>query len=221
MKKITRVLALALGLVLLAACGQKTPDTSSASESANSEVSQEASKESEESQGDETVSFADWQDLHKVWNSITSFYEKDYLKKAADKKAGEESTTADALLKDHEKTAHTDITTFEFDGDKLILKDKEGKELVNAQYKYVKTIGKGVEHGEFAVFEAVGEVPEQFKAFAIMKPHGGEGDITHFHARYGKSVDDPELTNDKWWPVYVDPNSTEEQVINEILSNED
>lgn len=231
MKQKTRILAVIFGLALLAGCGQqggKAPAQESKQVEASVAESKAPAAESntEESAAtkeaaDEPTDFSDWQEVHPKWMSITTFYEKDYLKKAAEEKAKNEKTTAEALLKDHEEGAHTDIASFEFDGNKLTLKDKDEKEILSADYKYVKTIGKGVEHGEFAIFEAVGEVPEQYKAFAIMEPHGGEGDITHFHARYGKSVDDPALTNDKWWPVYVDPASTQEQVIKEILENED
>lgn len=232
MKKSMQLMAFLLGVVLLTGCGQKG-GTSSASESAaptsSAETSAVASTEGQESsakKGDKSAnkdaaSLSDWQEIHPTWVSITSFYKEGYLKEAAEKVAKEKKTTVDALLKEHEEGAHTDIASFTFDGNKLILKDAAGKELVSSEYKYVKTIGKGVEHGEFAIFEAVDKVPEQFKAFALMEPHGGEGDITHFHARYGKSVDDPALTDKKWWPVYVDPKSTQEQVVKEILANED
>lgn len=225
MKSLKRLFMLVLCVGLLTACSNKGADTNTTSvENKEAEPTQQVEeKEVKEAQAPETeeVSLEAWEDLHPVWQSITTFYNKDYLQAAAQKHAEEDKTTAEALLKDHEAGAHSEIAAMEFSGNKITLKAEDGSELASSEYKYVKTIGKGEEHNEFAIFEATGDVPEQFKAFALMEPHGGEGDITHYHARYGKSVDDPALTDSDWWPVFVDPESTEEQVINEILGHEE
>lgn len=185
------------------------------------EEKEEVKENKEEKKDKEEVSLSSWEEVHPVWESITNFYSKDYLKQAAEKKAKEKGKKAEEILKEHEEGAHTEVAAIEFSGNKITLKDKTGKELASSEYKYVKTIGKGVEHGEFAIFEATGDVKEEFKAIALMEPHGGEGDITHFHARFAKSVDDKALEDKDWWPVYVDPASTQEQVINEILGQEE
>lgn len=234
MKNFKKIMGLILCVALMSSCSQGATDkkaddkAKSSTEATQSTESVETSKPSTSVESTDAkkevsseVSLSDWEDVHPKWNSITTFYTEDYLVAAAEKQAKEESKTADELLKEHEEGAHSDIASIEFSGNKITLLDKDGKELASSEYKYVRTIGEGIDHGEFAVFEAVGDVAEQYKALAIMQPHGGEGDITHFHLRYAKSTDDAELENNDWWPVFVDPDSTEEQVINEILGSEE
>lgn len=49
----------------------------------------------------------------------------------------------------------------------------------------------------------------------IMMPIHGEESLTHFHMRYGKNIDEL-LKKDKWFPTYVKPSTTTDQLIDEI-----
>lgn len=215
-KQIAIILGLVLSVSMLAGCG----NNSSQNKTKEQVPVQEEPAPAPQEESSEEVSLSDWEDVHKKWNSIATFYDKDYLLAEAEEHAKEDGTTVEAILSEHEEGSHSDIAVIEFDGNKITLMDKEGKELASSEYKYVETIGKGEDHGEFSIFEATGQVPAQFKALALMEPHGGEGDITHFHLRYADSTDSPDLTDENWWPVFVDPASTEDQVINEILGHE-
>lgn len=214
-------LAVLIGLILCFGSFTACSSSSGAKAEIKENTQIESQVENNDTKSDSTkVSLSDWESMHPVWNSITSFYDEDYLQLEAKSHAEKENSTVEAIIQEHEKSAHSKIETMEFSGEKIILKDKDGNVLASSEYGYVKTIGEGEEHGEFAVFEAKEDVPEEFKALALMEPHGGEGDITHFHVRYGKSVDDEVLADENWWPVFVDPASTKEQVINEILGDE-
>ncbi|MDQ0509017.1 Zn/Cd-binding protein ZinT [Peptoniphilus ivorii] len=225
MKKFAWILSLVLCMGLFSGCGNKASDdggnsnTSAAVEEKEKAPAETAKPEDEEEV--EAVSLSDWESLHPEWKSITAFYKESYVSKAADKLGKKEDKSGPDLLEEHAAGAHSEIASITFSGDTLTLKDDADRELAKSKYRYIKTLGKGVEHGEFAVFEAEEEVPEQFKYLALMEPHGGEGDITHFHARYAKAIDAPELEDGDWWPVFVDPDSTQDQVIHEILGEEE
>lgn len=214
-RKLILVLTLVLSLGLFASCGRNEANDNPPKD----EPKQDTVQQVKEPETDE-VSLSEWGDFHPRWESITNFYDKDYLIEEAKHHAEEDGTTVEAILAEHKEETHTDIAYIEFSGEKITFLDKDESKIAASDYKFVKKIGEGEEHGEFAIFEATGDVPEQFKVLALMEPHGGEGDITHFHVRYASSIDSEELTDSQWWPVYVDPNSTETQVINEILGGE-
>ncbi|WBW49358.1 ZinT/AdcA family metal-binding protein [Peptoniphilus equinus] len=220
LKRSLKTLGLCIAVMAaLTACAQEEKQADAiTTNSSNAAVGENAMNAPQVALEDiDAVSLSEWEDIHPVWSSITTFYDRDYLVKAADEKAAAEGKQGSELLAEHEAGAHIEVASIEFSGDTITLKDKAGQVIASGVYKYVKTIGKGKEHGEFAVFEAQGDVPESYKVLALMAPHGGEGDITHFHIRHGAGVDDPALEDENWWPVFVDPDSTEEQVIHEIV----
>ncbi len=48
-----------------------------------------------------------------------------------------------------------------------------------------------------------------------MMPVHGEEELTHFHMRYGNSVDEL-MSKETWFPTFVAPSSTIDQIKDEI-----
>lgn len=155
---------------------------------------------------DEAAKLSDWEG---TWNSIVYWYED------ADVLAGlgdDAQTKIDAK----NEGAHTDFATVTFDGNSVAFMDREGTGLSKSEYKFVekKVTGEG-EHSEWNIFESTGDAAEMYKVIALMPIHGEEGDLTHFHARYGATAEEA-LSDDSWWPVIASPETTVEQAIGEI-----
>ena len=49
----------------------------------------------------------------------------------------------------------------------------------------------------------------------MLMPVHGEEELVHFHMRYGKSLDELEK-QDKWYPTFVKPESTMDQIADEV-----
>lgn len=48
-----------------------------------------------------------------------------------------------------------------------------------------------------------------------MMPVHGEEELVHFHMRYGKNADEL-FKKDGWFPTFVKPNSTMDQIADEV-----
>lgn len=225
-------IALALSLVLTAglftACSQKK--ATKTTEAKASEVKEslqatevEKDKEAKETEAEkkpdkaEKVSLEDWKG---TWNSIEGYYDEPEIKKAMEAKAKELNKTFDELKAEKAKESHVDWMGLKIDGKTITFLDnfasKNGKEIEKVEYvfKEMKQVGKeGEEHSQWAVFEAKDKNAKH--PLLLMMPVHGEDEITHFHIRYGKTVDEM-LKKDEWWPVMAKDSSTTQQVIEEV-----
>lgn len=197
-KKFLLMLTFMLALGMLFGCNNSdTDDGDKQSDSGND-------KQMEEKMTD--VSLSDWDG---EWNSIVYWYDEPEVMKGLGDKPQE-------AIDAKNKGAHTDFASLKVEDDSITFLDKEGNEVSKSKYKFVKKEVKGEgEHSEWDIFEAVDEADDMFKTVALMPIHGEEGDLTHFHARYGKTVEEA-LSDDTWWPVIASPKTTVEQVVDEI-----
>ena len=220
-KKIALTALLSLGLIL-AACQKDAADTKTkedtkaetkVEETAKDEKPAENEKPAEEA---EQASIADWEG---EWNNMGGYLEKaeiqDAFKTLAEKEKTDEASAKEAYLKKRK----CDFGGLEIAGDHVkFLKefpDAKGEVIGEADYTYKEKIE--VEHGghklEWDVFEAKSE-DAPYKVLLMMPIHGEES-LTHFHMRYGDDKDSL-LKEEGWYPTFVKPSSTDQQIIDEI-----
>lgn len=220
-KKIALTALLSLGLIL-AACQKDAADTKTkedtkaetkVEETAKDEKPAENEKPAEEA---EQASIADWEG---EWNNMGGYLEKaeiqDAFKTLAKKEKTDEASAKEAYLKKRK----CDFGGLEIKGDHIkFLKefpDAKGEVIGEADYTYKEKIE--VEHGghklEWDVFEAKSE-DAPYKVLLMMPIHGEES-LTHFHMRYGDDKDSL-LKEEGWYPTFVKPSSTDQQIIDEI-----
>lgn len=220
-KKIALTALLSLGLIL-AACQKDAADTKTkedtkaetkVEETAKDEKTAENEKPAEEA---EQASIADWEG---EWNNMGGYLEKaeiqDAFKTLAEKEKTDEASAKEAYLKKRK----CDFGGLEIKGDHIkFLKefpDAKGEVIGEADYTYKEKIE--VEHGghklEWDVFEAKSE-DAPYKVLLMMPIHGEES-LTHFHMRYGDDKDSL-LKEEGWYPTFVKPSSTDQQIIDEI-----
>lgn len=220
-KKIALTALLSLGLIL-AACQKDAADTKTkedtkaetkVEETAKDEKPAENEKPAEEA---EQASIADWEG---EWNNMGGYLEKaeiqDAFKTLAEKEKTDEASAKEAYLKKRK----CDFGGLEIAGDHIkFLKefpDAKGEVIGEADYTYKEKIE--VEHGghklEWDVFEAKSE-DAPYKVLLMMPIHGEES-LTHFHMRYGDDKDSL-LKEEGWYPTFVKPSSTDQQIIDEI-----
>lgn len=220
-KKIALTALLSLGLIL-AACQKDAADTKTkedtkaetkVEETAKDEKPAENEKPAEEA---EQASIADWEG---EWNNMGGYLEKaeiqDAFKTLAEKEKTDEASAKEAYLKKRK----CDFGGLEIKGDHIkFLKefpDAKGEVIGEADYTFKEKIE--VEHGghklEWDIFEATSE-DAPYKVLMMMPIHGEES-LTHFHMRYGDDKDSL-LKEEGWYPTFVKPSSTDQQIIDEI-----
>ena len=218
-KKIALTALLSLGLIL-AACQKDAADTKTTENAqAESQVEETAKEEApaeEDQSEDEKASMADWEG---EWNDMGGYLEKAEIQEAFKSLAEKENTDEASAKEAYLKKRKCDFGGLEIDGDHVkFLKefpDAKGEVIGEADYTYKEKIE--VEHGghklEWDVFEAKSE-DAPYKVLLMMPIHGEES-LTHFHMRYGDDKDSL-LKEEGWYPTFVKPSSTDQQIIDEI-----
>lgn len=218
-KKIALTALLSLGLIL-AACQKDAADTKTTENAqAESQVEETAKEEApaeEDQSEDEKASMADWEG---EWNDMGGYLEKAEIQEAFKSLAEKENTDEASAKEAYLKKRKCDFGGLEIDGDHVkFLKefpDAKGEVIGEADYTFREKIE--VEHGghklEWDVFEANSE-DAPYKVLLMMPIHGEES-LTHFHMRYGDDKDSL-LKEEGWYPAFVKPSSTDQQIIDEI-----
>lgn len=218
-KKIALTALLSLGLIL-AACQKDAADTKTTENAqAESQVEETAKEEApaeEDQSEDEKASMADWEG---EWNDMGGYLEKAEIQEAFKNLAEKENTDEASAKEAYLKKRKCDFGGLEIDGDHVkFLKefpDAKGEVIGEADYTFREKIE--VEHGghklEWDVFEANSE-DAPYKVLLMMPIHGEES-LTHFHMRYGDDKDSL-LKEEGWYPTFVKPSSTDQQIIDEI-----
>lgn len=218
-KKIALTALLSLGLIL-AACQKDASDTKTTENTkAESQVEETAKEEApaeEDQSEDEKASMADWEG---EWNDMGGYLEKAEIQEAFKSLAEKENTDEASAKEAYLKKRKCDFGGLEIDGDHVkFLKefpDAKGEVIGEADYTFREKIE--VEHGghklEWDVFEANSE-DAPYKVLLMMPIHGEES-LTHFHMRYGDDKDSL-LKEEGWYPTFVKPSSTDQQIIDEI-----
>lgn len=218
-KKIALTALLSLGLIL-AACQKDAADTKTTENTqAESQVEETAKEEApaeEDQSEDEKASMADWEG---EWNDMGGYLEKAEIQEAFKSLAEKENTDEASAKEAYLKKRKCDFGGLEIKGDHVkFLKefpDAKGEVIGEADYTFREKIE--VEHGghklEWDVFEANSE-DAPYKVLLMMPIHGEES-LTHFHMRYGDDKDSL-LKKEGWYPTFVKPSSTDQQIIDEI-----
>lgn len=218
-KKIALTALLSLGLIL-AACQKDAADTKTTENAqAESQVEETAKEEApaeEDQSEDEKASMADWEG---EWNDMGDYLEKAEIQEAFKSLAEKENTDEASAKEAYLKKRKCDFGGLEIDGDHVkFLKefpDAKSEVIGEADYTFREKIE--VEHGghklEWDVFEANSE-DAPYKVLLMMPIHGEES-LTHFHMRYGDDKDSL-LKEEGWYPTFVKPSSTDQQIIDEI-----
>lgn len=218
-KKIALTALLSLGLIL-AACQKDAADTKTTENAqAESQVEETAKEEApaeEDQSEDEKASMADWEG---EWNDMGGYLEKAEIQEAFKSLAEKENTDEASAKEAYLKKRKCDFGGLEIDGDHVkFLKefpDAKSEVIGEADYTFREKIE--VEHGghklEWDVFEANSE-DAPYKVLLMMPIHGEES-LTHFHMRYGDDKDSL-LKEEGWYPTFVKPSSTDQQIIDEI-----
>lgn len=216
-KKIALTALLSLGLIL-AACQKDAANTKTTEDTkVESKVEEKTMEEDkpEEVEADQ-ASMADWEG---EWNNMGGYLEKTEIQEAfktlAEKEKTDEASAKEAYLKKRK----CDFGGLEIKGDHVkFLKDfpdAKGEVIGEADYTFKEKIE--AEHAghklEWDVFEAKSE-DAPYKVLLMMPIHGEES-LTHFHMRYGNDKESL-LKEEGWYPTFVKPSSTDQQIIDEI-----
>lgn len=218
--KVAITTILSLGL-LLSACqnGGAKKDNASTEKPAieeSAETKNDASSEKNKEEAKSEVSLADWQGK---WNSMSGYLDKEEVQEGFKTLAKKENKDEETAKKDYLEKRKSDFGGLEIEGNKAKFYNEfpdEGKKpIAEVEYKYIDK--KEVKHGshmlEWDIFEATSDNAEY--KYLLMMPIHGEESLTHFHMRYGNDKDEL-LKQESWFPTFVKPNTTDQQIIDEI-----
>lgn len=185
-------------------------------QSADEETEEEVEAVAEETV-EEELALSDWEG---VWNNINAYLEDEEMEESFEELAENEGVSVEEARNAFMKDREVSFNALEITEDKIIFldgfKDKDGKELEAVEYEY--TGRHMAKHGNFDQewysFEAKGDYAGGYKTILAMPVHGEEA-LTHFHLRYGNSVEEL-LARDEWYPTLVKPDSTYDQIHEEV-----
>ena len=154
-----------------------------------------------------------------TWNDFSSYLDKDEVADAYDEAAKMNTTTAEDVKAELKEKRSCEFHGLKIEGDTVSFLDgfesEGGTEIAKATYECVDS--KKVMHGghelEWDVFKAK-EADAKYPVLLMMPVHGEE-ELTHFHMRYGNDVDEL-MGKDDWYPTFVAPSSTIDQIKDEI-----
>ncbi|MCK6139025.1 ZinT/AdcA family metal-binding protein [Slackia exigua] len=154
-----------------------------------------------------------------TWNDFSSYLDKDEVADAYDEAAKMNKTTAEDVKAELKEKRSCEFHGLKIEGDTVSFLDgfesEGGTEIAKATYECVDS--KKVMHGghelEWDVFKAK-EADAKYPVLLMMPVHGEE-ELTHFHMRYGNDVDEL-MGKDDWYPTFVAPSSTIDQIKDEI-----
>lgn len=205
----TALVALLGASLALGACTQAPAENKNANANANANAAvQTETKDSTQ----EAVSLAQWEG---VWNDMGAYLELPEVQDAYKSLAEKDKTTPEEAKEAYLKKRACDFGGMEIHADHVhFLKDGKDPSSVISEASYTYTGDEKTTLGDheltWHIFEGEGDYP----VLALMEVHH-EGDLVHFHFRYGKTKDEI-FQKDGWFPTMVDPNSTTEQIIGEI-----
>lgn len=199
-------ISFALALTLVGCGGQKGPQA----------TSQPSEKPAQTQKETKSASLVDWKG---VWNSIDGYLDDKGLDDTYKEVATRDKTTPEAVKSGMKKKVAADFKGVEITDDSISFldgfKDKDGKEIAKSTYKLVGS--KKVTHGgaelEWNIFEATDKNAKY--PVMLMMPVHGEEELVHFHLRFGNNADEL-LKRDDWYPTFVKPNTTLDQIKDEI-----
>ncbi|WAW15535.1 ZinT/AdcA family metal-binding protein [Peptostreptococcus equinus] len=211
----------AASLLTLTACGANNNVKDSKDSKNNTKMEQKVDsnngkKDTDKSKKNQDVSISDWQG---TWNDMSAYLDNQDLQSAYAEVAKRDNKKPEEVKRELKNRRKNEFGGIVIQGNKVTFldkfKDKGGKEVFSSEYKFIKSFETkhGNETLEWDQFEATDKNAKY--PIIIMMPIHGEESLTHFHMRYGKNIDEL-LKQDKWFPTYVKPSTTSQQLIDEI-----
>lgn len=199
--------------LFLYGCSDKKDANANKGNNQSTQVCQTENKDSEKS---EEVSMADWAG---EWNNMGGYLERPEVQDAYKTLGEKENMSADEAKSMYLEKRACEFDGLKIEGDKVTFlstfPSDNGEAKGEGTYKFVEA--KEVQHGNatlsWNVFEA--ENDDAPYKFLLMMPIHGEESLTHFHMRYGNDKDEL-FAKEKWYPTFVKPNTTNDQIIEEI-----
>ena len=151
-----------------------------------------------------------------TWNNMGAYLEDEEVQDAYEELAKEENMTPEEAKKEYVEKRQSNFDGLVVKGNKITFldgfEDKDGKEIETVEYEFKET--KKIPGGEteWNIFES--KEDGEYKILAMMVPVLDEP-LTHFHMRYGKDLDEI-LAKEGWYPTFVTPDSTYDQLSGEI-----
>ncbi len=171
-------------------------------------------KAEEEKKNAEVTSLEGWKG---TWNNINIYFDDKDVKPAFEKLAEKESLTPEKAEEKYREKKKSDIAALNVMGDTISFLDKSekdgGKEKAKGKYTFVENMTDDKTKTEWYVFTSE-DAPEEYKTFLFMKVHG-DG-LIHFHARYGSESAEELMKKEGWFPTFIDPSATAQQIADEI-----
>ncbi len=217
-KKYKVVAGVLLSLTLLTGCAggnQKATNEKANNKSVAQVENKNGNKDTTQNKSEE-ITLADWEGS---WNSIEGYLGDDALKDAFKVLAQKEKVSEAEAKENYIKKRHADFKGMKIDGNKVTLydnfEDKNGKEIETVEYEYtnqhkVKHDNYDLEWDVFKAKDANAKYP-----VLLMMPVHGEEELIHFHMRYGND-ENKLLEEEGWYPTFVKPSSTMEQIAEEV-----
>ena len=218
---------LTVGL-LATGCGNKTQNTDtknktttttekkSTTNDKKTEDKKADDKKSENKESTQSVSLKKWEG---TWNDMSRYLDDEKLNSAYERLAKQTNTTVDEAKKTYKEKRKCEFGGLKIEGDTVTFLDnfanKDGKEVSKSDYTFVKT--HTTKHGKHDLtwyeFKAK-DTNAKYPVLMLMDLHNDE-ELKHFHFRYGSDANKI-LEGDSWFPAVVSPDSTLEQIEEEI-----
>ncbi|MDO5725575.1 MAG: ZinT/AdcA family metal-binding protein [Tissierellia bacterium] len=206
-KLLVLLMLMLCGAMIFTACGNKNEPTK--------EPAEEKPAEKPAEEVVDEVELADWEGS---WNNMGAYLDDPELQEAFEILAKNEDMSVEEAKAAYVEKRHCDFDGLVIDKDSITFldgfPDDGGNEIEKVNYKFTESIS--VKHGNFdiswSVFEAEGDA--KYPVMLLMEVHGEEA-LTHFHMRYGDDKD-ALLEKEGWYPTFVKPNSTYDQLTEEI-----
>lgn len=164
---------------------------------------------------EDEIHLSDWEG---IWNNMGAYLEDEELEVAFEDLAEREELSVEEAKENYMEDRKVEFNGFIVEGNKAMFlddfKENDGEVIEEAEYEYKETVI--AKHGNFDTewysFESKGD--GAYKYLLLMPVHGEEA-LTHFHLRYGDSVEEL-LELEDWYPTFVRPDSTYDQLYEEI-----
>lgn len=159
---------------------------------------------------DEEVSLSDWDG---EWNSIATYADDEKVQGAYKEVAERDKITEEEAKQNFAEHVKVEFGAVKIEDGKITFYDApNGNEIDSSNFEYVDK--HPMEHGGKTYYWYEFKSDGKFEHILLMPVHGEET-MPHFHLRTGSDVESM-LSMDDWYPTFVSPTVTLDQVYEEI-----
>lgn len=213
-KKVSMLAAAMMVVVAFTGC-QDAAEEEAAAEDTNPPVEETVEETEEVEVAEDEVELSEWEGS---WNNMAAYLDDEELEVAF-----EELAERDGVSVEEARAAYLEDRVINFDGlivegNKAIFlngfEDDGGETIEEMEYEYLEMLV--AKHGNFDTEWYAFEAKEESDyPYLLLMPVHGEEALTHFHFRYGESLDEI-LELEDWYPTFVRPESTYDQIYEEV-----